>query len=503
MGNIFSSKGKADRAITLYRRAIELEPSYVPAYLELGKLLKALGRSDECVALYRRAAESIPEEQNVVARLHELLLAATSREESPAVLRAQQAEPDLDDQPGRAHVVIYADCSGIGGAEQANHAIAMGLRGGGYRVTFVQPRAEHHLIEERSANGIPHVWIEQDDIYGGGAASPSLCSVAEGDAVFGRVRGDLVLFCDGSPVSNLGAKQVAMRMGIPSVALVHCVWRDWAALFSRYLMTLGVLYRASRQVIAVSQDNLALLRECFGLPGEMGAVIHNGVSPTFFEARNPHVRNAVRGELGIPDEAVVCLTVARMEPVKGYQLLLKAIRELRRRPVGEHLQFIWIGAGSLEPRIRAMIDEIAARQAIHLVHRTSSVERYLDAADIFVLPSMFEGMPISIMEAMAKGLPVMATAVSGTPEELGGTGVLLPDPTVEGERTIACLTDGLERWALDESLRRKIGHECRRRAERMFVRDRMVADYLRLVETALGDEGRVVPAKQSIEGVCP
>ena len=146
----------------------------------------------------------------------------------------------------------------------------------------------------------------------------------------------------------------------------------------------------------------------------------------------------------------------------------------------------------MEPRIRAMIDRIGATREIHLIGRTSTVQHYLDAADMFVLPSMFEGMPVSVMEAMAKGLPVMATAVSGTSEELGATGVLLPDPTVDSERTVASLADALEGWALDEELRREIGADCRRRAERMFTRDRMVADYLRLVEVVLGGQSRAV-----------
>ena len=118
-----------------------------------------------------------------------------------------------------------------------------------------------------------------------------------------------------------------------------------------------------------------------------------------------------------------------------------------------------------------MIDQIGATREIHLIGRTATVKRYLDAADMFVLPSVFEGMPVAVMEAMAKGLPVMATAVSGTSEALEKTGLLLPDPTVDSERTIASLTDALERWALNESLRREIGAGCRRRAERMFTRE--------------------------------
>jgi glycosyltransferase involved in cell wall biosynthesis len=489
MANIFSYKGKADQAIVLYRRAIDLEPSYVPAYLELEALLKPLGRIEECIGLYRRAAETAPDQEIFSSRLHELVSAPARAEEPLAERHAHEAGSDPVPR-SRAHLMVYADCLGIGGAEQANHAIAMGLRAAGYRVSFVQPRASHHLIEERTANGIVHVWIEEDDIYRGAVAAPSLCSPVEGESVFGRVRPELVLFCDGCPVSSLGAKQVARDLGIPFAALVHCVAREWATLFSTHLTALGTLYRGTRQVITVSHDNLALLRDSFGLPAELGTVIHNGVSATFFESPNRRIRTAIRAELGIPGDAIVCLTVARMEPVKGYQFLAKGIRELRRRPAAARLHFIWIGSGSMEPRLRAMLDRIGAAREVHLIGRTSRVQDYLDAADMFVLPSIFEGMPVSIMEAMAKGLPVMATAVSGTTEQLGPTGLLLPDPTVDSEQTIASLTDALERWSLDEGLRRQLGADCRRRAERMFTRDRMVADYVRLVEGLLDGQPR-------------
>ena len=119
--------------------------------------------------------------------------------------------------------------------------------------------------------------------------------------MFGLVRPDLVLFCDGCPVSkNLGAKQVARTLGIPSLALVHCVTRHWATFFSKYLTTLGTLYGSTRQVITVSLDNLALLHDLFGLPAGVGTVIHNGVSATFFARPNPRIRTVIREDSAFP-----------------------------------------------------------------------------------------------------------------------------------------------------------------------------------------------------------
>ena len=106
---------------------------------------------------------------------------------------------------------------------------------------------------------------------------------------------------------------------------------------------------------------------------------------------------------------------------------------------------------------------------------------WYDTADIFVLPSELEGMPLAIMEAMAKGLPVIATAVSGIPEELGDTGKLLPDPTIDASKTVAELARTLEEWALDPALRQETGRHGRARAKAMFHEELMLERTLELI----------------------
>src|SRR5262245_54506998 len=190
MANILSYRGRTGHAVDWYRRAIACGPSYVPAYLEVEMLLRAMGRVDECLGLYRKAAESMPDEEIFARRLQELLASSTRPEEVQAGHSVQRIGSVPNNRQTRAHIVIYADCSGISGAEQMNHVIAMALRAGHYRVTFVQPEASHHLIQERTAGGIPHLWIERDDIYQGGPASPSLCRSTEGQSVFEELRPD-------------------------------------------------------------------------------------------------------------------------------------------------------------------------------------------------------------------------------------------------------------------------------------------------------------------------
>src|SRR5260370_6571574 len=111
---------------------------------------------------------------------------------------------------------------------------------------------------------------------------------------------------------------------------------------------------------------------------------------------------------------------------------------------------------------------------------------------MFVLPSDYEGMPLAIMEAMARGLPVAASAVSGIPEELGTTGRLLPAPHVDAEATVRDLVDTLVSWSADANSRKAVGAACRERALLMFREERMVEETLRVVDRALLPSGDYV-----------
>ncbi|MFO1450649.1 MAG: glycosyltransferase, partial [Opitutaceae bacterium] len=119
-----------------------------------------------------------------------------------------------------------------------------------------------------------------------------------------------------------------------------------------------------------------------------------------------------------------------------------------------------------------------------LGHRWDIADWY-DAADLFLLPSELEGMPLSIMEAMAKGIPVIATAVSGTPEELGDTGKLLPNPLKDSDGVIRQLAETIESWSQDHALRADQGRRGRERAECMFQESMMVDRTLALLASHL------------------
>ena len=175
-------------------------------------------------------------------------------------------------------------------------------------------------------------------------------------------------------------------------------------------------------------------------------------------------RERVRTELGIPDGSVVAITVANLRREKDYPNLLRAARAaLAREP---RLVVLAVGQGPLAHEVHDLHQQLGLGERVRLLGYRADVRDLLAAADLFVLASAFEGLPVSIMEAMAAGLPVAATAVGGVPEAVvdGETGVLVPPNDADA------LAAALVRLSRDPALRSRMGAAARRRARLFDIR---------------------------------
>jgi glycosyltransferase involved in cell wall biosynthesis len=481
LANVWRQKGKWERALAGYQQAIRLQPDYAPAHLELGNLMLEQGWVEGAITVFSRALELNHQDEGLRSKLSKLL---HKEEETRVAFSPPLKQREPQDKYGR-HILFYTDCAGINGAEQINHELMCGLATSGYRVTCAQSQAWHYLIQAREQAGIRHAWLAKDNIYDTTKPSRALNDAAEPYDLLSAAKPDFIIFGDGCPLSSFMAKQVAKQLGIPYLVIVHCVTPAWAKKFAPWLQRLSALYHQAQAVIAVSQENLGLLHDLFRLPPPQGRVIHNGRPAAYFAPPDPAARQHLRQQLGIPSEAVVCFTAARMDFVKGYHHQIAAIKQLAQSSIWPRLYFVWAGTGSIESRLRAMTIKLSVNEHVKFLGERPDVAALLDAADMFILPSHFEGMPLSIMEAMAKGLPVMATAVSGIPEELGETGKLLPDPNLDAQATARELAATIQAWTTEAQLRQRIGRECKRRAEEKFRAERMLEDYLKIVTPAM------------------
>lgn len=376
-------------------------------------------------------------------------------------------------------ILLYCDRPGIYGAEQINHEVAVALHDAGHDVLFAQPRADNHLVREREELGVVHYWLPDDDIYDLSRVSPSLVDSTTPLTILTSAAPDIVLFSDSCPFANLKAKQACSVRGIRWATTVHCINPQWLCDYAEFLPQVIEVLTEAEEVVAVSDANLAALRSDYGLPDHLGKVIINGRPPVFFRERDRGERSRVRAELGIPEDALVCITVARFEHSKGYHQQLEAILKLRKSPQWSNLHFVWVGQGTWQPQIERTARLISGGR-VHFTGVRNDVPALLDAADVFVLTSEFEGMPLSVLEAMAKGLPVVATSVAGTPQAVQDGGILLGDPTEES--IVDPLVDAIVHLASSPHAREELATAGRARARSTFAMERMHSHYCNLAQ---------------------
>ena len=236
------------------------------------------------------------------------------------------------------------------------------------------------------------------------------------------------------------------------------------------------------QYVAVSADLEHYLRELVGIPGSRIAQIFNGVDTATFRPA-PQGRAAIDG-CPFHDPALWLVgTVGRMEKVKDQTNLARAfVRALDLHPQArERMRLIMVGDGSLRSEVEGILDEGGARGLAWLPGGRSDIPSVLRGLDCFVLPSLAEGVSNTVLEAMASGLPVVATRV-------GANGDLIEDG-MTGRLVRADDSESLARGVLayfdDSVTARRHGRAGRQRAEGRFSLERMVERYHRLYTKAL------------------
>ena len=234
--------------------------------------------------------------------------------------------------------------------------------------------------------------------------------------------------------------------------------------------------------IAVSRHLGTRLVHRDGVPSSRVTVIPNGVDVSRFLPAQTAKRNVLPSGFA-PEGVYVIGTVGRMEAVKDQVTLVKAPIQLSRQTASTapHHRLVIAGEGSCMQDCRKMLSEAGLEQYAWLPGARSDISEIFHALDVFVLPSLAEGMSNTILEAMASGLPVIATAVGGNPELVLDevTGVLMPP------QNVTALCDAIRRYATQPRLAKEHGCAGRRRMEADFGLDTMIARYLEIYDGVL------------------
>jgi glycosyltransferase involved in cell wall biosynthesis len=191
--------------------------------------------------------------------------------------------------------------------------------------------------------------------------------------------------------------------------------------------------------VCVSEAVATFSRQHSRLPEKRITVIPNGVDAELFADAEP----IDLSEFGIPQESQTLLFVGRLDPQKDPFVLLQAMELL----TGSHpqLHLLFVGDGPLQEELTLCVVDRELNDRVHFAGRRDDVANLMKASDVFVLPSQWEGMPNVVLEAMAVGLPIVATEVEGTAELLAEnqTGLLVPphSPTALVEAVESLLRD--------------------------------------------------------------
>jgi glycosyltransferase involved in cell wall biosynthesis len=373
-----------------------------------------------------------------------------------------------------ARVIVHLTASTFyGGPERQMLGLAQSLPAE-YRTVFLSfgegGRCQAFLRKAMEA-GCEALALEHD--------TPHLL-VARRDLVqhLGRLQADILL-CHGYKADLVGRK-AARRAGIPVVA-VSRGW-TWESLKVRLYEALDrLVLRSMDRVVCVSEAQAARVRRA-GTPSARVLVIHNAVRAERFGKPDPGYKQKLEAlfpDLPAGSSSRIILAAGRLSPEKGFSVLLEAARQL---VVGDpSIRFVLFGEGKLRNALERQAAAWGLTSRLVLPGFRADLDRFLPVADVVVQSSFTEGLPNLVLEACAAGVPVVATAVGGTPEILedGVSGYLVApgDP--------ATLATRIQELLSSEQQCQTMGDRGRRRILEQFSFGRQSLEYQRLFDDLL------------------
>lgn len=224
--------------------------------------------------------------------------------------------------------------------------------------------------------------------------------------------------------------------------------------------------------IAVSEEvKRCLCRELF-VQAEKVSVVYNGIAQVAnFILGNPNLKEKLIGSQTKP----FIFTPARLHPQKGHKFLLEAAVKI------PEAIFVLAGEGPERDTLEKLAKKLGIENRVRFLGYRENIQELMACCDLFVLPSLFEGLPISVLEAMAAGKPIVATSIGGTNEAIvnGESGLLVP---AENPKQLAI---AIRTILSDNELAVRLGKAAKLRAEKMFSSEAMVRGLTQLYEELL------------------
>ena len=244
-----------------------------------------------------------------------------------------------------------------------------------------------------------------------------------------------------------------------------------------YRLLYRLMARWVNGFIAVSDEVKTSILETIGhIPEDKVTVICNGVDVRRYQQTVDKIH--VRRQLGLPENACLMAVVATFKAQKGHRYLIEAAPPVVEKFPNLHILFI--GDGDLRQDLQVQTDVMGLTEHIHFLGSRKDVPELLAASDYFVLPSLWEGLSMALIEAMATGLPIIATEASGTNQVMiaGETGLLIPPGDAHR------LTEAMLELLSEPVRARAMGDAARRRVVSQFSVQKQAGDHMALYQRA-------------------
>ncbi len=406
---------------------------------------------------------------------------AVAPTEASAAISPVARETSTSAGPAPLRVLHVIDRLDMGGTEYVILKVMTGLGGGEF---------DHRVCAARGYNeGLPHLQKMQDKIFVAGRNESKfqllLFRLAR---IMREFRPHIVHSRNWGAIEAIPAARFA---GVPvAIHSEHGYIPDMlAGLPARQRVVRRGAYAMADAVFCVTEELRNYhARQAWMAPERIG-VLHNGVDTARYSPQ-PELRRAARERLQIPPNSLVLGIVSRLVPIKDHATLFRAAEHLAAHKID--VRVLVAGTGPEHERLESLAKGSPALAGrVTFLGASENVPEILNALDVFVLPSLMEGMSNTILEAMSCALPVAATRVGGNPElvQEGRTGFLL----TPGDA--AQLAAQLELLAANEELRRDFGAAGRRRVLEDFSLDKMLAGYRHLYRNLAARKGVLKEAR--------
>ena len=353
------------------------------------------------------------------------------------------------------------DTTGPGGAETVFLNLVAGLDASRYEPTVVI-RGPGYVQNELRRRGIEPLVVEAKGSF-------NLRSLRELMRIVRQRRIDLIQ--SHLLGANVYCSLAGLATGRPVVATFHGAV-DFSERERFRRAKFAIINRGADRIVFVSEHLRRQAEALSPLDPRKARVVYNGVDIDRFRARERDP--GFRDELGIPAGTFLIGAIGNLRAPKGYDVLIRAAARMRQR--GEDVRFVIVGdttKGGLHQELLALCKELGVNEVVTFAGFQSDVSRILASLDLFVLSSLSEGFSIAAVEAMAAGVPVVATR-SGGPEEIIEHGVdgLLVEPGSE-----EALAEALTALHADEPTRERLVAAAKNRVATRFSIQGSIAAY--------------------------